>query len=88
MPAKPGETNAYRILPDGTVNELLIEDQWEDMLRLMVSLKLKQVTAWQVLKRLSAYTRRHPIYRALCDYLVELPVSIRTALPNQRTATA
>ena len=53
------ETKAYRILPDGTVNESLIEGQWEDMLRLMVSLKLKQVTAWQVLKRLSAYTRQH-----------------------------
>lgn len=68
MPAKLGETKAYKILPDGTVNESLIEGQWEDMLRLMVSLKLKQVTAWQVLKRLSAYTRQHPLYRALKEF--------------------
>jgi len=68
LSAKQDETNAYKILPDGTVNESLIEGQWEDMLRLMVSLKLKQVTAWQVLKRLSAYTRQHPLYRALKEF--------------------
>jgi TnpA family transposase len=34
----------------------------------MVSLRLKQVTAWQVLKRLSAYTRQHPLYRALKEF--------------------
>lgn len=68
MPAKHDETKAYKILPDGTVNESLIEGQWEDMLRLMVSLKLKRVTAWQVLKRLSTYTRQHPLYRAMKEF--------------------
>lgn len=68
LPAKHDEANAYKIRPDGRVNESLIEDHWEDMLRLMASLKLKQVTAWQVLKRLSAYTRQHPLYRALKEF--------------------
>lgn len=62
------EAQAYRLLPDAMVNENLIESQWEDMLRLMISLKLKQVTTWQVLKRLSAYTRQHPLYRALKEF--------------------
>lgn len=62
------EAQDYRLLPDGIVNENLIENQWEDMLRLMISLKLRQVTAWQVLKRLSAYTRQHPLYRALKEF--------------------
>ncbi len=43
----------------------LIEAHWETMLRLVVSLKLKHVTASTVLKRLNSYAHQHPLYVAL-----------------------
>ncbi len=43
----------------------LIEAQWETILRLIVSLKQKHVTASTVLKRLNSYSQHHPLYLAL-----------------------
>jgi|GEM_PF-1129721 TnpA family transposase len=43
----------YDLLPDHYINEKLIHDHWDDMLRLMVSLKLGKTTAFQVLKRMN-----------------------------------
>jgi TnpA family transposase len=43
----------------------LIEAPWETILRLIVSLKQKHVTASAVLKRLNSYSQHHPLYLAL-----------------------
>lgn len=66
--AKGYEEKGHKLVPDGAIRTELIENQWEDILRLMVSLRLRQITASQVLKRLSGYTRQHPLYRALKEY--------------------
>jgi TnpA family transposase len=58
----------YQILPNKTINEGLIESQWEDVLRFTASIKLRNVTASQVLKRLSSYSRQHPLYKALKEF--------------------
>ena len=47
------------------VNLRLIEQHWDAMLRLVVSLKLKQVTASVLLHRLNSYSQKNPLYQAL-----------------------
>jgi TnpA family transposase len=59
------EEKGYAILPDATINTEIIAEQWDQILRLIATLKLKETTASQLLKRLSSYSRQHPLYRAL-----------------------
>ena len=47
------------------VDERLIEVQWDRMLKLLVSLQLKQTLASLVMKRLNSYAVHNPLYRAL-----------------------
>ncbi len=47
------------------VNVRLIEQHQDQILRLVVSLKLKQVTALSVMRRLNSYSQKHPVYQAL-----------------------
>lgn len=58
----------YKILPDDTINIQLIEDNWEDILRLVATIKLKENTASQILKRLSSYAKDHPLYKGLKEF--------------------
>jgi TnpA family transposase len=55
----------YKILPSKYINLKLIEENWNDILRFMTSIKLKETTASQVFKRLSSYSKKHPLYKAL-----------------------
>jgi len=59
------EEKGYKILPDAVINTQIIAEQWDQILRLIATLKLKETTASQLLKRLSSYSRQHPLYRAL-----------------------
>ena len=43
----------------------IIADQWDNVLRLLTTIKLREVTASRILKRLSSYSKQHPLYRAL-----------------------
>ncbi|SHM24284.1 Tn3 family transposase [Hymenobacter psychrotolerans] len=47
------------------LDRAVIEAQWETILRLVVSLKQKHVTASTLLKRLNSYSQQHPVYVAL-----------------------
>ncbi|MEM6806685.1 MAG: Tn3 family transposase, partial [Bacteroidota bacterium] len=58
----------YPIVPKSYINEKLIENNWNDILRLLVSLKLKYCTASQIFKRLNSYSKQHPLYAALKEY--------------------
>jgi len=62
---KSYEAKGYKILPDANIQVDLIKEQWDEILRLIATLKLKETTASQLLKRLSSYSRQHPLYRAL-----------------------
>lgn len=59
---------AYPVLPDGYINVELIEDNWDAILRLVTSIKLKHCSASQIFKRLNSYSRQHPVYQALKEY--------------------
>ena len=58
----------YRVLPQAYINEPLIVDQWDEILRFIATIKLKEATASQLFKRLNSYSRQHPLYQALKEF--------------------
>lgn len=66
-PRKEYEKFGYKILPAKSmyVNSELIEEQWDNILRLLCSIKLKNAKASSIFKRLSSYSKQHPLHKAL-----------------------
>ena len=62
---KKYEKAGYKILPDKYVNEHIIKDRWDDILRFIATIKLREAPASQLFKRLSSYAKQHPLYRAI-----------------------
>ncbi|MBS0456007.1 MAG: Tn3 family transposase [Proteobacteria bacterium] len=67
-PRKHYEALNYRLLPRSTIREPLIEDQWEDVLRFIATIRLKKTSASQLFKRLNSYSNQHPLYQALKEF--------------------
>jgi TnpA family transposase len=65
---KTYEKLGYKILPSRTINQKLIDKYWDDILRFMVTIKLKKVTASQLFKRLSSYAKDNPLYQAIKEF--------------------
>lgn len=51
-----------------TVSTEFVTTAWDEMLRLMASLKMGYVTASLIIQKLQAYPRQHPLLRALQEY--------------------
>ena len=64
----------YTIRADKNINTGLIEQQWDTILRFVVTLKLQYALPSTLLKRLNSYAHQHPLYQAL----VELGKVVRT----------
>jgi TnpA family transposase len=62
------EEQGFLVLPDGYVNERAIEDNWDDILRFVATIKLKETTASQLFKRLNSYSKQHPLWQALKEW--------------------
>jgi len=58
----------YKILPNRRINTKIIREYWDDILRFVATIKLKQTTASQLFKRLNSYSRQHPLYFALKEF--------------------
>lgn len=56
------------IIKKGTIDESLIEPQWDTILRYMATIKLKLTTASQLFHRLNSYSHQHPLYKALKEF--------------------
>ena len=52
----------------GVINQELIFNDWDEMLRLVGSLKMGWVTASLIVQKLQAFPRKHPLMRALQEY--------------------
>ena len=65
---KDYEEQGFRVLPDGYINVKLIEEHWDDILRFVATIKLKETTASQLFKRLNSYSNQHPLYKALKEF--------------------
>lgn len=57
----------YPILPSFKVKEELIEENYDKILRLVISLKLGYTTSEQIFKRLNSYSEHNPLYGALVE---------------------
>jgi len=53
------EQQGYKILPDAYIKPELLADQWDESLRFIATIKLKEATASQLFKRLNSYSRQH-----------------------------
>jgi Tn3 transposase DDE domain-containing protein len=62
------EQQGYELLPDGYINMPLLEAQWDEMLRFIATIKLKETTASQLFRRLNSYSKQHPLYQALKEF--------------------
>ena len=58
----------YKIKPKRKVNIQIIRDNWDDILRLAITIKERKTTATQLLKRLTSYSKNHKLYTALKEY--------------------
>ena len=59
------EELGFPILPDETINIKAFAEQWDQILRFIATIKVKETTASQLFRRLSSYSKQHPLYRAL-----------------------
>ena len=55
----------WAIKPSKTVGVELIEEYWDEILRLVVTIKLKENTASEIFRRLNSYSKQHKLYGAL-----------------------
>jgi len=58
----------YKILPDKHINTKLIEENWDELLRFIATIKLRAATASQLFKRLNSYSKKYPLYEALEEF--------------------
>lgn len=62
------EEKGYRILPSRQINRKLIEENWDEILRFMATIKLGRTSGSQLFKRLNSYSKDHPLYKALKEF--------------------
>ncbi len=56
---------AWTLSPDKAVNDKLICAHWDEFLRLVVTIKLKENTAAAIFRRLNSYSRQHALYQTI-----------------------
>jgi len=59
------DRSAGQIKPTGYIDTEFIEQNWDDILRLIATIKLKETTASEIFRRLNSYSQQHSLYRAL-----------------------
>jgi len=57
--------DGWKIAPDHYINDTLIRENWDDLLRLVATIKLKENTASDIFRRLNSYSRQHALYQTL-----------------------
>ena len=55
----------WKVTPDKYVSEEIITDNWDDFLRLVTTIKLKEATASDIFRRLNSYSKQHTLYKAM-----------------------
>lgn len=65
---EPDQYKEYLIVPEGRINENLIEEEWETLQYIFASLLMKDTKQSIVVKKLSAYARRNKTQRALGEF--------------------
>jgi len=68
VPSKPGDWPNLAPLIGGTLNIKLMEQQFDEVMRLTASIKQGNVTASLILRKLAAYPRQNSLATALREY--------------------
>ena len=55
----------WAVRPSSYIDTELIERNWEDVLRFIATIRLKEATASDLFRRLNSYSKQHALYRAL-----------------------
>ena len=53
------------IRPSGYIDTKLIEDNWDDILRFIATIRLREKTASYSFRRLNSYSKQHALYQVL-----------------------
>ncbi|WP_269516755.1 Tn3 family transposase [Candidatus Odyssella acanthamoebae] len=59
------ERKDWTIVPDHYVNEKLLHQNWDDFLRLVTTIKLKENSASDIFRRLNSYSKQHTLYQTI-----------------------
>ena len=59
------DRSAWKIKPAGYADDEIVVQQWDEILRLIATIKLKEVTASDLFRRLNSYSKQHALYQAL-----------------------
>jgi TnpA family transposase len=59
------DEQSHALQPSHFIREGLMEEQWDDVLRFIATIRLKVTTASQLFKRFNSYSKQHPLYQAL-----------------------
>jgi TnpA family transposase len=59
------DRSSWKIQPTGYVDEDHIIQFWDDILRFIATIKLKETTASDIFRRLNSYSKQHGLYHAL-----------------------
>lgn len=62
---KNADQSSWKITPDNYINEKNIENNWDDFLRLITTIKLKKTTASDIFRRLNSYSKQHALYKTM-----------------------
>jgi TnpA family transposase len=57
----------FKIIPGQKINLAHLESQWDEILRLVCTIKLSYAKASTLFKRLNSYSKQHPLYKAIKD---------------------
>jgi len=59
------DRSAWKIKPAGYADDEIVIQQWDEILRMIATIKLREVTASDLFRRLNSYSKQHALYRAL-----------------------
>jgi TnpA family transposase len=62
------QERGYKILTDEFINSDIIIENWDDILRFMATIILKETPASQLFERLNSYSHQHPLFKALREF--------------------
>ena len=62
---KNEDQSGWKIKPAKYINRKIIEECWDDVLRLLATIKLKETTASDIFRRLNSYSKQHRLYQGL-----------------------
>lgn len=65
---KKEDRSDWLIMPNKYINDTLIREHWDDLLRLIATIKLKETTASDIFRRLNSYTKQHSLYQTLKSF--------------------